>query len=55
VQDKLERFLLLIAEQLTLKEIKKEPLKDTILVTKVTAKGGEENIVEFECRFVDLS
>ena len=33
--DKLERFLLLIAEQLMLmKEIRKEPLKDTILVTR---------------------
>jgi hypothetical protein len=29
--DKLERFLLLKAEQLMLKEIRKEPLKDTIL------------------------
>ena len=34
--DKLERFLLLKAEQLMLKEIRKEPLKDTILVTKAT-------------------
>jgi len=32
--DKLERFLLLKAEQLMLKEIRKEPLKDTILVTR---------------------
>jgi len=32
--DKLERFLLLIAEQLMLKGIRKEPLKDTILVTR---------------------
>ena len=32
--DKLERFLLLKAEQLMLKEIRKEPLKDTILSTR---------------------
>jgi hypothetical protein len=32
--DKLERFLLLIAEQSMLKEIRKEPLKDTILATR---------------------
>ena len=32
--DKLERFLLLIAEQSMLKEIRKEPLKDTILITR---------------------
>jgi hypothetical protein len=32
--DKLERFLLLKAEQLMLKEIRKEPLKNTILVTR---------------------
>jgi hypothetical protein len=32
--DKLERSLLLKAEQLMLKGIRKEPLKDTILVTR---------------------
>jgi len=32
--DKLDRFLLLKAEQLMLKEIRKEPLKDTILITR---------------------
>ena len=32
--DKLERSLLLKAEQLMLKEIRKEPLKNTILVTR---------------------
>ena len=32
--DKLERSLLLRAEQLMLKEIKKDPLKDRILVTR---------------------
>jgi hypothetical protein len=32
--DKLERSLLLKAEQLMLKEIRKEPLKDTILITR---------------------
>ena len=32
--DKLERFLWLKAEQLMVKEIRKEPLKDTILITK---------------------
>ncbi len=32
--NKLERSLLLKAEQLMLKEIRKEPLKDTILITR---------------------
>lgn len=33
-ENKLERSLLLKAEQLMLKEIRKEPLKDTILITR---------------------
>jgi len=32
--DKLDRFLLLKADPLMLKEIRKEPLKDTILITR---------------------
>jgi len=32
--DKLDRFLLLKAEQLMLKGIRKKPLKDTILITR---------------------